>query len=80
MHARMHTLHAPLLCTPTPSGGGAGVHLCLASNSSIVLPEGNNLLLGLDVFEVPSSLAEVHTPNGLGGLIGVLRGAVVRYN
>ena len=68
----MHTLHAPLLCTPTPSGGGAGVHLCLASDSSIVLPEGNNLLLGLDVFEVPSSLAKVHTPNGLGGLIGVL--------
>lgn len=39
----------------------------------MVLAKGNNLLLGLDVLEVSSSLAKVHPPNGLGRLVGVLR-------
>ena len=48
-------------------------YLCFSANPSMVLAKGNNLLLGLDVLEVSSSLAKVHPPNGLGSLVGVLR-------
>lgn len=47
-------------------------YLGFSANSAIVAPERHNLFLCLHIVQITDGLPQVHTPDGLGRLAGVL--------